>query len=421
MKKGISKGLTLISNIRKARAKGVSYKEYIAVNKAKKQRAEARREEYISLVCEKSGWTRQKAIEKMEAANEMGISYYNYARNECWKKDEAGLNKLVKWLKKERIRKQENIDEYLRKISEDTGWSVNEAKMKVQEAQANCGCGYEDYYLFKLYEQDKEKQKEFLTLDIFSKLKLMYNDFGNQDVFNNKVEFNYLFNDVIKRKWFYNKDISYDKFVELTSELEYLFAKPLRGTQGKGISKIELSGDKKEIYDMLVKQKDMIVEEYIKQHDKMSVLCPTSVNTVRVITVNKGGKCHILCAGLRMGHDKVVDNFHAGGMIAGIDINTGEILTNAVNYNREVFEKHPVTGQVIRGFQIPNWDSLCETCDKISSRVEELGLVGWDFAVVDDGVELIEGNPGPSYVMMQLPFAMDGVGIRYLVENHIDQ
>ena len=390
--------------------------------KAKKIRDKLQKERLIGLVCDKTGWDKDTTVAEMNKALKKGISYFEYVKNECWKKDDADMLKLVKWWEKEKSRRSKSVNGFLERICEDTGWDEMKVRIEVDKAKANCGASYEDFFLFKLHEKDEVAQREYLTFDTFSMLKMKYNDYGRQDLFNDKAAFNELFSDQIKRNWFVNRNLKFDDFVEETNNMQKLFVKPLRGTHGRGTEIIDCSDDleaKRTLYKKIISEPPKIFEDVIVQHKKLSELCPTSVNTVRIVSIYIDGTCNYICAGLRMGRDKIVDNFHAGGIIAGIDTETGLVTTNAVDYNRNVYETHPVTGIRIKGFQIPNWNKLLEACEAVTGRVEGINLVGWDFAITEDGVDLIEGNTGPSFVMQQLPFAMENIGIKNVVERFI--
>ena len=113
-----------------------------------------------------------------------------------------------------------------------------------------------------------------------------------------------------------------------------------------------------------------------------------------------------------MGRGGVVDNFHAGGIAATIDIPSGMVCTSAADLDGNTFEENPYSGKKIKGYQIPNWDRIIETCKEITGKVSGVNLVGWDFAITPDGVDLIEGNPGVYYVLAQVPNVADHNGLR---------
>jgi hypothetical protein len=50
----------------------------------------------------------------------------------------------------------------------------------------------------------------------------------------------------------------------------------------------------------------------------MNKLNKSSVNTIRVVTFNENGKSTIITAYLRVGNNKVIDNFNGGGMVVPI-------------------------------------------------------------------------------------------------------
>lgn len=371
---------------------------------------------YISEVCRQSGWSRKKAISEMEKAKETGVSYLKYVQKAYWsKKNEKVKERLVKSILIDKERIATNKKTYVEKIREKTGWSIGKVQLEVMRAKVNCDASYEDFYVFKLYEKTAEEQKKYITLGLFQKMRIKYNDHMKAwKTFDNKVEFNTMFADLIKHKWFFNRDISYDEFLSKIEGLTKLIVKPLTATQGKGIQVFSCNisdEDNKKLYDNIMNLGKSIVEEYIIQNKEIAKFCATSVNTVRVMTLNYENQCKFLHSVFRMGNGGVVDNFHAGGVAAAVDLETGIIYTNATDLDGNVFTESPATGIPIKGFQIPYWNDVIELCEKATGRVEGVNLIGWDLAITDNGVDLVEGNPGASYVVAQIPNVEDNIGL----------
>ena len=86
-------------------------------------------------------------------------------------------------------------------------------------------------------------------------------------------------------------------------------------------------------------------------------------------------------------------NLHMGGIGAGIDMEQG-ITTTAVQYNRYI-ERHPETGVLLAGHQIPQWQRILELAVKMQ-LASGLGYVGVDI-VLDKrfGPMILEINARP--------------------------
>lgn len=81
-----------------------------------------------------------------------------------------------------------------------------------------------------------------------------------------------------------------------------------------------------------------MAEELVVQHPAMAELYPTSVNTVRILTIY--GK--IVDATLRMGNGgSFLDNASSGGIFAPVDIETGRITAEGIDYLGKANLKHP--------------------------------------------------------------------------------
>lgn len=52
----------------------------------------------------------------------------------------------------------------------------------------------------------------------------------------------------------------------------------------------------------------------------------------------------------------------------------------------------PDSGEPLQGFMVPCWQELLEVALDGSTAFRELGTIGWDIALTEDGPCLIEGN-----------------------------
>jgi hypothetical protein len=163
---------------------------------------------------------------------------------------------------------------------------------------------------------------------------------------------------------------------------------------------------------------EVIVEEIINQDAEMAAFHPSSVNTVRyAANYCSDGTTDHLFAILRMGvGDNRIDNTHAGGVHAAIDLDTGIIVSSGVRQNGETCLKHPDTGKQILGTQIPRWNELRTLVEQLRPAAGTTGvhLVGWDMALTPDGWCIVEGNAGPS--MMGIQGSM-GIGCRSILKR----
>lgn len=206
-----------------------------------------------------------------------------------------------------------------------------------------------------------------------------------------------------------------------------LFVKMLRGTGGRGAERWEYVGG--EGYRdhtgtvlsaaaliehlkalTLAKKKGCVVLPRLVNHPDIADLSNGALATVRAVSCrNERGEFEVTNASFRMaqGRTSIVDNFHAGGIVAKIDLRSGEVgpATDgamALGPGRGWCEQHPDTGGRIAGRKLPHWH---ETLD-LARRAHTLAfadhvVIGWDIAILGDGPRLIEGNKGPDLDLVQ--------------------
>ncbi|MBR5087623.1 MAG: hypothetical protein IKX31_11540 [Muribaculaceae bacterium] len=275
------------------------------------------------------------------------------------------------------------------------------------------------YIRYRLYEIDLETES---LLDYVPPY-LFYNYFlpshtiiGKSDFSNDKLTQYRLFKSkgvptprviaVYKKGKLYNLDNELIDINSLNSSSSRLFIKPFNGSGGKGILVFDKINGKYYINDMHVTAELMkkelknncsyIFQEKVQQCDELNQIYPHSLNTIRVITHEFDTGIKVCYCILRLGRGgKCVDNNTQGGMSVNIQIETGYFSDYAITeHGLEKFYRHPDTGFVFKGNRINNWKQVLNEITEIASMFSGFGAIGWDFAISQSGVQLIEMNLG---------------------------
>ncbi len=401
-----------LSNLKKTLDEAIAYKNKDEVY-------------YAGIVKLRTGWSDEELNKRLKEANAMGIKNRAYALGGYWLKSEDELKEIGSKSKDEKAKTKEDKDAYLHLIMDKTGWKYGKAEYEMLKARASLGASYEDFYRFRFYDRDEEDRKRFPTLRVMDRFRSRYCSFEPRSIyFDDKANFNRTFADKIGRVWFTSDGLTFEEYKKRIAGIDRIIVKPLVDSCGNGISLHECGKSDEEdrkVYESIMAQGEVLIEECIKQHDEMARLCPTSVNTVRINTMNWNGECVFQFAILRTGTGDIIDNFHNGGIAARIDIENGAVDADAVDLDGNIIEENPYTHIKLRGFKIPHWDKILETCREINGRIEGVDYVGWDFAITPEGVELIEGNEG-AYVMPQMCNLQDDIGLRpVLCDPYMEQ
>lgn len=274
----------------------------------------------------------------------------------------------------------------------------------------NCGlrygAGYQDYMLCEFYDLTPAQRATYVTRGVNNRIVRLCNDPAWYHCVEDKTEFNRLYSKFIHRGWLDMEKSSFEQFARFMERREVVISKPTAATCGKGIEKLRKSDfdSLKEMYDDLKVRGSGLVEDLIVQHSSMAKLYPHSVNTYRIVTLTRSGVSGVVYAFVRIGNGgRFVDNLNSGGMAAPVDVGTGVIQFAAFDKDGRCYEVHPVTGCPIAGCRLPFWHESIEMCLEAAKVVPQLGYVGWDVAVSDNGPQLIEGNHFPGHDILQMP------------------
>ncbi len=199
--------------------------------------------------------------------------------------------------------------------------------------------------------------------------------------------------------------LTYDDMLAATVEGERIFFKPTDGAGGYGIIVLTHVGDKFTMKGMVVdtfekmglnKNATYLIQRGIKQDKEISKIYGDCINTLRVIAQYRNGKTHLIACIMRIGRNGAeVDNSAQGGLSLKINLEDGSFITPAITeHGGELFDVHPDTGYVFKGNGLHNWRERKQEIINIVSKLSKYNDLGWDIALTETGIQVIEFNFG---------------------------
>lgn len=196
-----------------------------------------------------------------------------------------------------------------------------------------------------------------------------------------------------------------------------LFVKPLRGSGGEGASawawcedgtwrsnagREATAADLADYLRALSGAKPYVVRVLVANHREIQGLGAGALSTVRVITcLDEHGRPEVTDALFKMSvrPEAIVDNYHAGGIVAPVDVATGTL--GEASAGSHVWRTHPLTGAPIAGRGLPMWEDVLDVALRAHAAFADHVAIGWDIAILDDGPKLVEGNKSPGLDSIQ--------------------
>jgi hypothetical protein len=282
------------------------------------------------------------------------------------------------------------------------------------------------YFSRYLYIKGSTNYKDFVPNKTLYSMWKKYNDASFLNILDNKLLFHIFFNKLgipitkilahnTKIYFYINNSISVLKEAWELNELlknifnnhtknNSLFIKRCCGSSGGyeifKIYKDELPLEEEYLNSLfnLMLSSSFVIEETINQHQSLNKLNPYSINTLRIDTFrDKNNNTEVISALLRLGvSNSYVDNTSSGGCYVGVELNKGQLkevaYTSFTVSSGKRFTKHPNTGIILKGFEIPYFNEAKELAVKAASYLPAVRLVGWDISITENGPVIIEGN-----------------------------
>lgn len=205
--------------------------------------------------------------------------------------------------------------------------------------------------------------------------------------------------------YFEGRAVSKEEALEQCMNLGVVILKPSLSYKGTGVRKLHIEDGKTDWEGKSLNEvfndykKDFLIQESVRQHERMSALNPTSVNTLRMATYRSGMEVLLVYAVVRIGRKgQVIDNQSAGGISVVIrpDGTLGKYAFGSAG--DDMIEKTD-TGIVLEGYEVPFYEKAVETVKRLHYSLPLFDLVGWDISIDEEGEPVLiewNGRPGPS-------------------------
>lgn len=279
------------------------------------------------------------------------------------------------------------------------------------------GTIYTEYQALNFINRTPKNRRTFVTVLWLVQMLDKYNPKEFRNYFHDKRLFNKTFSNLLNREW---KSINKENetlesiFEFFLTHNKKIVLKKATGCSGKQVYVSSKEDTAEELWTLINNDGYNLIEESIENEASIKAFNPTSLNTIRIVTVRSNDYFKIICACLRIGaKGSKVDNVSCGGTSARINVATG-CLDSVFYANAYRETSNSQTGRNEIGFEIPYWDETINLVSEASKRIPQIHIVGWDVAITPNGPALIEGNESFHTVVMQIYANKDEYGLKAL-------
>lgn len=302
---------------------------------------------------------------------------------------------------------QKKLDDYLSLIKADKEEDISDSKTDILFCCFAYGFMPDEYFVYELQNKTGKDRKSYISDRDRYLLVYRMNDIIDMDIYLDKFRTYQHFKQYYKRDAVgINKKSDKTQFLDFIKKHPVFVQKNVSLSRGKSVALVDINNVKygpEEYFRRLMSEGKFILEERVVQSSAMSKLNPSSVNTVRCITFNTPDGVKIGPCFMKVGQgNSFIDNGGAGGILVGIDNETGVLNTDGYDEFLNQYKVHPDTKITFQKYQLPEWDGLITLAKEISQITPSVKYIGWDFSHTEKGWIVIEGNASGQMIGPQI-------------------
>jgi hypothetical protein len=148
-----------------------------------------------------------------------------------------------------------------------------------------------------------------------------------------------------------------------------------------------------------------IFQTQLRGHSDLVRAVGTGLSTARIVTIATEDGPRLFSAAWKIiGGANVADNYwRPGNILAALDLGSGRVLKAVTGHGFEMkgIDLHPSTGAVLQGLALPRYQDVIESAIEGHRTLRNIGIIGWDIGVTDDGPVIVETNIMPDLMLVQ--------------------
>lgn len=137
-----------------------------------------------------------------------------------------------------------------------------------------------------------------------------------------------------------------------------------------------------------ISRRDFLVQPLLRNHPLLVRHCKTRrLVTIRLVTIAGVSRGRMICANLEIPVDEGWNRVCS----LSIDARTGSLS----RFDKGGLEtREDIRGMLglLEGFRLPLWREVVQVAEMAHASFPDLSTIGWDLAITDQGVRLLEGN-----------------------------
>ncbi|CAM4001944.1 sugar-transfer associated ATP-grasp domain-containing protein [Alkalicoccus chagannorensis] len=131
---------------------------------------------------------------------------------------------------------------------------------------------------------------------------------------------------------------------------------------------------------------NFVVQKKIKQHTLMASPHPSSVNTLRMVTLRRANKINYILTHAKFGAEgSIKDNSGQGGIAVAVH-EDGSFADFGMDKKFNLYYEHPTTNYPFNKLpSIPNYEEVIAFAKMLHKKIPHKSLASWDIAINHDG------------------------------------
>ena len=290
-----------------------------------------------------------------------------------------------------------NIFKAVSSLKSSTNFSRSYLIKDIILSSFKCNISLEEYQLFNIYNIPMAKRLNILTKKDNKRLIKLNNDKTLIEITKTRHKFNKKFYAFLNYKWLELTGENITEFSKFIEDKEYIYAKyDLKAQNDTKKIKIDTK-NYTNVYNDLYLSKMNIIESAIEQEESIKRLNPDNLSFIRFIMFNNE-----IIASYLVTSKVNSEVIPANEIIASINIDTGLIDSPGYDFDKNVYEEHPLTKEPILWLPIPKWPRTKRLVTKIATTLMNDKYLSIDIVVTNDGPSLKDISLFPNYQEFQL-------------------